>query len=238
MSGHSKWSTIKRKKAAIDNKRGKVFSKLSKEISVAARAGGDPAMNARLRLIIDKAREVNMPMDNITRAIKRGTGETPGAHYESQMYEGYGPHGIAVMVDALTDNRNRTVADLRHIFSSKGGSLGETNSVAWMFEKMGVVQASGASVTEDALLEQLIECDIKDLHHHEDVFTITCDPKSLEEVKKIVAASGLKIESAEVELVAQNTVSLTGTDSDSAYEFLNELEEHDDVQNVYTNIAG
>jgi YebC/PmpR family DNA-binding regulatory protein len=238
MSGHSKWATIKRKKAALDAKRGKAFSKLTKEISVAARAGGDPAGNARLRLLMEKAKEINMPMDNVMRAIKRGTGELPGMQYEAHMYEGYGPYGIAVMVDTLTDNKNRTVADLRRIFTSAGGSLGEANSVAWMFTKMGVIQASGKTISEDELLDKLMAYEIKDFNHTDDVFTITTDPKSLEEVKKVVASTGLKIESAEVELVAQNMVTLQDEQAQKAYAFLNELEEHDDVQNVYTNLAG
>ncbi|HEX2977925.1 MAG TPA: YebC/PmpR family DNA-binding transcriptional regulator [Candidatus Babeliales bacterium] len=236
MSGHSKWATIKRKKAAIDNKRGKVFSRLSKEISVAARGGGDPSGNPRLRLLIEKAREANMPMENITRAVKKGTGELPGANYEEQMYEGYGPYGIAVMVDTLSDNKNRTVAEIRRIFTVKGGSLGEAGSVGWMFHKLGVVQAMGKS-SEDELMEKLIDFDIKDLSQDDDLFTITCEPKALESIKEVVKSLGLKIESAEIEWVAQNTTPLTAEQTEKAVEFLNELEEHDDVQNVYTNLG-
>ncbi|OQA36134.1 MAG: putative transcriptional regulatory protein [Candidatus Dependentiae bacterium ADurb.Bin331] len=237
MSGHSKWATIKRKKATIDAKRGKLFSRLSKEISVAARSGGDISFNPRLRLLVDKAREANMPMDNITRAIKKGTGELPGAQYEAQLYEGYGPFGIAVMVDTLSDNKNRTVAEIRRIFTVKSGSLGESGSVNWMFAKLGVVQATGTGVTEDELLEKLIDFDIKDIAHDENVFTITCDTKSVEPIKNLVASLGLKVESAEVEWVAQNTTQLSTEQAEKAYEFLNELEEHDDVQNVYTNLT-
>lgn len=238
MSGHSKWATIKRKKAALDNKRGKAFSQLTKEISVAARlGGGDPNGNSRLRLLIDKAREINMPTENVNRAIKRGTGELPGVQYEAQLYEGYGPYGIAIIVEALTDNKNRTVAELRRIFSSKGGSLGESGSVSWMFSKMGVVRASGATISEDELLEKLIEYDINDISRDENEFTITCDSKSLEDIKNIVAKTGLKIESAEPELIAQTPVNLEGEQADKAYEFLNELEEHDDVQHIYTTLT-
>lgn len=237
MSGHSKWATIKRKKATIDAKRGKLFSRLSKEISVASRSNGDIASNPRLRLLVEKAREANMPMDNITRAIKKGTGELPGAHYEAQLYEGYGPYGIAVMVDTLSDNKNRTVAEIRRIFTTKSGSLGESGSVNWMFAKLGVVQATGIGVTEDELLEKLIDFDIKDISHDENIFTITCDPKSVEPIKNLIASLGLKIESAEVEWVAQNTTQLSTDEAEKAYEFLNELEEHDDVQNVYTNLT-
>lgn len=237
MSGHSKWATIKRKKATIDAKRGKAFSQLTKEISIAARAGGDPNGNSRLRLLMEKAKEINMPTENVMRAIKRGTGELPGVQYESQLYEGYGPHGIAIIVEALTDNKNRTVAELRRLFSNKGGSLGETGSVNWMFAKMGVVRAVGTGISEDALLETLLDYDIKDISHDENVFIITCDPKSLDEVKQAVAKTGLTIENADVEWVAQNTTALAGEQAEKAYEFLNELEEHDDVQHVYTNVT-
>lgn len=238
MSGHSKWATIKRKKAVIDAKRGKIFTRISKEISIAARAGGDPANNARLRLLIDKAREANMPMDNITRAIKRGTGEIAGAQYEAIQYEGYGPQGIALMIETLTDNKNRTVAEIRKILTNYGGSMGESGSVGWMFTKMGVVQASGTSITEDELFEKLIEFDISDIAHDGDIFTITCDPKSLEKVKEVVKQAGLKIESAEVESVAQNKVTIASPEAEEkVHAFLNELEEHDDVQDVYTNLG-
>ena len=177
MSGHSKWATIKRKKAVLDSKRGKEFTKLIKEITVAARiGGGDPAANPRLRLLLEKAKEINMPLDNTTRAIKRGTGEMPGMQYEEQSYEGYGPFGTAVVVDALTDNKNRTVAELRRIFTSSGGSLAETGSVNWMFARMGVIQVSGTT-SEDSLLEMLLDYDIKDISYDGEMFSITCDPK-------------------------------------------------------------
>ena len=164
MSGHSKWSTIKHKKAALDAKRGKAFTKLIKEITIAARlGGGDPTGNPRLRLLIDKAKEINMPTENTMRAIKRGTGELPGVSYEENTYEGYGPNGIAVIVDTFSDNKNRTVSELRHIFSSKGGNLAEHGAVSWMFEKMGVVKANDGSMTEEKLLETLIDYDINDI---------------------------------------------------------------------------
>jgi YebC/PmpR family DNA-binding regulatory protein len=237
MSGHSKWATIKRKKASLDAKRGKVFTRISKEISVAARAGGDPANNARLRLLIDKAKDANMPSENIARAIKRGTGEIAGAAYEQHLYEGYGPGGIAILVDTLTDNKNRTVAEIRRLFSAKGNALGESGSVSWMFDKMGVVQARGAGISEDELLELLIDHDVKDISHDEDSYTITCDPKSLETIKVLLKSTGLKIESAEIELVAKNPMPLSDELAQAAHTFLNEIEEHDDVQNVYTNLA-
>ena len=184
MSGHSHWATIKRKKEKEDAKRGQAFTKIIKEITVAAKAGGgDPTGNPRLRLLIEKARDINMPIDNINRAIKRGTGELPGVSYEAMTYEGYGPYGIAVIVDTLSDNKNRIVAELRHIFTGKGGNLGESGSVAWMFEKMGVVDVTG-TINEDDLLEKLMDFDIKDVKQDGNFFTIYCDPKSLEAVKK------------------------------------------------------
>jgi YebC/PmpR family DNA-binding regulatory protein len=237
MSGHSKWATIKRKKASLDSKRGKEFTKLIKEITVAARlGGGDPNANSRLRLLLDKAKEINMPMDNTVRAIKRGTGEMPGMQYEEHMYEGYGPFGTAVVIDALTDNKNRTVAELRRIFLSSGGSLAETGSVGWMFARMGVVQVSGKT-SEDALLELLLDYDIKDISFDEEVFSITCDPKSLEKVKTLLQENGLKVEKADIEWVAQNTVALSAEQEEKAYEFLSSLEDHEDVKNVYTNLV-
>lgn len=238
MSGHSKWATIKRKKAAVDAKRGKEFTKLIKEITVAARSGGDPAGNPRLRLLVDKAREINMPQDNITRAIKRGTGEMPGVHYEEQTYEGYGPHGIAIVLDTLTDNKNRTVAELRRLFSVHNGSLVETGAVNWMFSRYGVLDITGPT-SEDHLLELLLKYeikDIKDIIYHDGTYTVTCNPKSLERVKQVAVDAGLQVERAETDLVANNYVKLPSGDYAKAEEFLSELEDHDDVQNLYTNL--
>lgn len=238
MAGHNKWSKIKHKKAKEDSKRGKAFTRLIKEITMVAReGGGNPDGNARLRNLIDKAREINMPQDNITRAIKKGTGELPGVHYEQSSYEGYGPGGIAILIESLTDNKNRTVADIRHIFSKQGGNLGETGSVNWMFNHMGVVQATG-SMSEDELLEKLIDFEITDIKKDEDnLFSIICDPKSLDAVKKAVKDAGLKVESAEMEWVAQNPVEVSDEVADKAVALLSALEDHDDVQNVYTNMA-
>lgn len=237
MSGHSKWSTIKRKKAVIDSQRGKAFTKIIKEISVAARVGGgDPGANPRLRTLLDKAKALNMPIENAQRAIKKGTGELPGVHYEAYTYEGYGPHGIAIIIESLSDNKNRTVAELRHLFSAKGGSLGETGSVNWMFERMGVVKATGSSITEDDLLEKLFDYEINDIERDENHFTIYCAIKSLDQVKQAAQANGLKVESAEIEWVAKSTVPLTDEQSEKALELLEELEDLDDVQNVYTNL--
>lgn len=237
MSGHSHWATIKHKKSAEDAKRGKAFTKLIKEINVAAKiAGGDPTNNPRLRLLIEKAKDINMPSDNITRAIKRGTGELPGVHYESMVYEGYGPYGIAVILETLTDNKNRTVAELRHIFAGSGGNLAETGAVAWMFEKLGVLDITG-TMSEDTLLEKLIEHNITDIKHDGTFFTIYCDPKSLEPVKQAILQLGLTVERAEVDLVAKNTINVTEDHKQKAYDFLQTLQDLDDVQDVYTNLA-
>ncbi len=237
MSGHSKWANIKHKKEREDSKRGKVFTKIIKEITVAARVNGDPASNPRLRQLIDEAKEANMPKENVERAIKKGTGELPGAQYEAMTYEGYGPNGIAVLIETLTDNKNRSVAEFRRIFTTKGGNLGETGTVNWMFEHSGVVRAQGPSITEDELLEKLIDFDIKDISQDEHLYTIICDVKSLEAVKKAVTSSGLTIESAKIEWVPKTTVSLPDDQAEKAYEFLGTLDDHDDVQNVYTNLA-
>lgn len=238
MSGHSKWATIKHKKAKEDAKRGKVFTKLIKEITVAARSGGgDINANPRLRTLVDKAKEANMPQDNMMRAIKKGTGELPGMAYESHTYEGYGPGKIAVIVEVLSDNKNRAIAELRHIFSRKGGVLAESGAVSWMFERLGVIRASGKKVTEDELLEKLLDYDIKDINIQDSDVEVTCQPKSLENIKKILQSMGLKIEHAEVEFVAANLTNLSGEDEQKAHEFLEAVEDLDDVQNLYTNLG-
>lgn len=238
MSGHSKWSTIKHKKAKEDAKRGKAFTKLIKEITVAARlGGGDPNGNPRLRLLMDKAKEINMPADNTARAIKKGTGELPGVTYEAFTYEGYGPYGIAVIMETLTDNKNRMISELRHLFSSKGGSLAESGAVSWMFEKQGVIRSPAKSMSEDELLEKLLDYDVADIKQDEGVFSIYCDPKSIEQVKKALTESGMHVESAELEWVPKNTMSLPQDQSDKAYEFLTALDDQDDIQNIYTNLA-
>jgi YebC/PmpR family DNA-binding regulatory protein len=237
MSGHSHWATIKRKKEKEDSKRGQAFTKVIKEITVAAKTGGgDPNGNPKLRLLIDKARDINMPLENIQRAIKRGTGELPGVSYEPMTYEGYGPYGIAVVVDTLSDNKNRIVSELRHVFTGKGGNLGESGSVAWMFEKMGVIDVSG-TITEDALLEKLMDFDVKDLKQDGTIFTVYCDPKALLSIKKVLTDNTLKVEKAEVDWVPKNMMSLPDDQAQKAYEFLESLQSLDDVQNVYTNLA-
>jgi len=237
MAGHSKWSTIKHKKAKEDAKRGKAFTKLIKEITVAARTGGgDPAGNPRLRLLLEKAKEINMPKDNAERAIKKGTGELPGTSYESITYEGYGPYGIAVLVEALTDNKNRTVSEMRRAFSKKGGTLGETGSVSWMFEHKGLVKIDCQDISEDEIFEKLIEHDIQDINRDENLCFITCDAKALMKVKNASEEIGLTVESADLEWIPKNTTTLSQDQADKAYEFLGDLDDHDDVQNVYTNL--
>ena len=237
MAGHNRWSQIKHKKAKEDAKRGKAFTKLIKEISVAARAGGgNPDSNAHLRTLLEKARDINMPQENSVKAIKRGTGELPGVNYEEFSYEGFGPNGIAIIVETLSDNKNRTVAELRRLFSSKGGNLGEGGSVSWMFEKMGVIRGTTQQVTEDELLEQLLAFDIQDLRHDGNFFSVFCEPKSLEIVKEAVKEAGLHIESTQLEWVAKTTTTLDEKKSNTALEFLSTLQDHDDVKNVYTNL--
>jgi len=237
MAGHSHWATIKHKKAKEDAKRGKSFTKLVKEITVAARVGGgDPAGNPRLRLLLDKARGINMPLENTQRAIKKGTGELPGQSYDEITYEGYGPGGIAVMVDALTDNKNRTVAELRRLFSSEGGVLAEPGAVGWMFERLGVIRVSGKT-SEDNLLELLIDYDIRDISQSDSLFVISTDVRSLESVKQALTNAGLTVESAEIEWVAKDDLSVSEEQQKQAYEFLAAIEDHDDVQNIYTNMA-
>lgn len=238
MAGHSHWAQIKHKKAKEDSKRAQAFTKLLKEITNAARlGGGDPAGNPRLRLLLEKAREINMPIDNSNRAIKRGTGELPGVTYESVSYEGYGPGNIAVIIDTLTDNRNRTVGELRRIFSSNGGSLGETNSVNWMFERLGAIKVTGPK-NVDEILEKLLDYGIQDVVHNDSFFTIYCDPKLLDLLKqKINSETSYKIEGSDIEWVPKNSMELATDQQEKAIEFLSELQDHDDVQNVYTNLA-
>jgi YebC/PmpR family DNA-binding regulatory protein len=240
MSGHSKWSTIKHKKAALDAKRGKAFTKIIREITVAAREGGGDIMgNAKLRLIVDKAKAVNMPQDNISRAIKKGTGELAGGEaYEAAIYEGYGPHGIALMIEVLSDNKNRTVSALRHLFTKVSGTLAENGAVAWMFEHKGVIRATGL-LSEDEVLEKLLDYDVDDVILDDGVFSITCKKQNLDSVRKAVEGIGLKVEAAQLEWVAKTPIELENkSHEDSVIKFLEEIEDLDDVQNVYANIGG
>ncbi len=236
MSGHSKWANIKHKKAKEDASRGKAFTKLVKEITICARESGDVNGNPRLRTLIDKAKQINMPQDNIKRAIQKGTGELPGVAYEKHLYEGYGPGGIAVIVEMLTDNKNRAVAELRHIFSKKGGNLGETGTVNWMFSLKGIIKATG-SLSEDELLEKLLDFDVEEITKEDDLFIITTELKALENVKKAATAAGLKVEHSEIEWVAKDSVTPPSDQEEKAIEFLQALDELDDIQNVYSNIG-
>ncbi|MBD3273645.1 YebC/PmpR family DNA-binding transcriptional regulator [Candidatus Dependentiae bacterium] len=238
MSGHSKWSTIKHKKAKEDAKRGKIFTKLIREITIAAKeGGGDPTGNARLRVVIDKAKAANMPQDNITRAIKKGTGELEGVSYEESTYEGYGPHGVAVIVETLSDNKKRTVSAVRHIFSKMGGNLAESGSVSWMFEHKGVVKVNAQGLSEDEILEKMLDFDIDDVLVVDNIASISCDVKNLDTVKKGAQSVGLKVEDASIEWVPKNTISLEEKEEEKVYKFLEALEDLDDVQNVYANLA-
>ena len=236
MSGHNKWSTIKHKKGAADAKRGKVFSKLIKELTIAARmGGGDPDGNPRLRTALNAARNANMPKDNIERAIKRGTGEIEGVSYEEVNYEGYGPGGVAVMVEALTDNKNRTVAELRHIFDKYNGNLGETGCVNWLFQKKGMVVISSKGLTEDEVMELAMENGAQDIVAEEDTFEIEVEPADFEVVRKAVEDKGWKIELAEITMVPQNTVKLEGKKAEQMLKMMDALDDHDDLENVYAN---
>lgn len=236
MSGHSKWANIKHKKAKEDAKRGQIFTKIIKEITVCAKAGGIPENNPQLRQLIEKAKEVNMPAENITRAVKKGTGELPGVAYESISYEGYGPGGTAVIIEALTDNKNRTVADLRHIFGRHNGNLAETGSVNWMFEKLGVIRGAIKGKTEDDLLEALMDYDIRDISIDENLVTVTTSMQALFLVKDALVKLGMKIEHAELEWVAKNNLSVDQETEEKAFGLFEALEDNDDVQNVYSNL--
>jgi YebC/PmpR family DNA-binding regulatory protein len=236
MSGHSKWATIKRKKAATDSARGKVFTKIIKEITIAARdGGGDPNGNPRLRLAIASAKASNMPQDNITRAIKKGTGELEGVHYEEITYEAYAPHGIAVMIECVTDNRNRTVAELRHLISKYNGNLGESGSVAWMFERKGVVILAKDSHSEDDVMEVILDAGADDLKTEDEFFEVVSSIENFETVRKTLEDKKFKIESANLQQLAKNLIALDEKGAADIMRFLEVVEEHDDVQNIFSN---
>ncbi len=236
MSGHSKWATIKRKKGATDAKRGKIFSRLIKEITVAARmGGGDPSGNPRLRTAVDAAKAENMPNDNISRAIKRGTGEIEGITYEESTYEAYGPGGTAIMIEVMTDNKNRTVAEIRHMLSKGGGNMGESGSVAYMFHKKGTIAIDKKVTTEDALMEVALEAGAEDIQEVGDTFEVTTDPKNFDKVLTAIKSKNLPTLNAAIGMVPQNVVNLTGDPADKMLKLMENLEDHDDVQNVYAN---
>jgi len=238
VAGHSKWAQIKHKKAQVDAKKGKIFTKLVKEISVAARlGGGDPEKNPRLRVAIEKAREVNMPMDNIKRAIMKGTGELAGTAYEEVTYEGYGPGGVALLIEAMTDNKNRTVSEIRHLLSKHGGSLGESGCVSWIFEKKGYILVDKKSVDEDALLSIVLDAGVEDVKNDpkEDNYEIIVSPEQLKDVKEVLQKAGINISLAEVTMLPKNYVSVEGEDAEKMLKLMDALEDHDDIQNVYAN---
>jgi YebC/PmpR family DNA-binding regulatory protein len=236
MSGHSKWSTIKRKKGAADAKRGKIFTKLIKEITISAReGGGDPGANPRLRLAIDNAKAANMPADNIERAIKKATGELEGVTYLELMYEGYGPGGVAMLIEVATDNKNRSVAEVRHLLSKYNGSMGENGSVAWMFNRKGIITLPIQNKSEDEIMDIVLEAGAEDLHTEEDFFEVQTDLESFEPVRKALVAADLQIENASLQWIAKNTVNIGGEDAEKVMKIIEVMEDSEDVQNVYSN---
>jgi YebC/PmpR family DNA-binding regulatory protein len=236
MSGHSKWSSIKHKKAITDSKRGRVFTKMIKEITIAARlGGGDINSNPRLRTAVTVAKKQSMPNDNIDRAIKKGTGEIAGASLEEITYEGYGPGGVAIMVDVLSDNRNRTVAELRFVFSRHGGNLGEVGCVGWMFKKRGVIGVEKSAIDEDKLLELALDAGADDVTSDGDTFQVMTSPDKLNAVRDALEKAGLAIALSEQTRIPENTVAVSGHGAEQVLKLMEELEDHDDVQNVAAN---
>ena len=237
MSGHSKWANIKHRKGRADAMKAKVTTKIGREITVAVKMGGaDPAGNMRLKLILQKAKENNVPKDNIQRAIQRGAGAADGANYEELTYEGYGPGGVAVMVEVLTDNRNRTAADVRHLFSKFGGNLGQDGCVGWMFKKKAIfVVEKEAFDDEDALMEIVLEAGAEDMKDEGEVFEITAEPDAYDDIEAALTEKGIETASAEITMVPDNTVKLSGADAEKMQNLEDALDENDDVQNVYSN---
>jgi YebC/PmpR family DNA-binding regulatory protein len=237
MSGHSRWAGIKHKKGLIDAKRGKTFTRIIREITIAAKiGGGKPESNPRLRKAMDDAREANMPADNIKKAIQRGTGELPGVNYEELIYEGYGPSGVALIVEVTTDNKNRTAGEIRRAFSQHGGNLGETGSVSWMFSSKGILVIEKSKTTEDQLMTIALDAGAEDINSDDpDVFEVTTQPADFEKVKKALEAMSVPVSSAEVTMLPKNYVKLTGAAAQQILALMNALEEHDDVKNIYAN---
>ncbi len=235
MAGHSNWANIKHRKGAQDAKRGKIFTKIIKELTVASRiGGGDPDINPRLRTAVDKAKQANMPKDNVDRAIKKGTGDLDGVSYEEGLFEGYGPGGVALIVEFLTDNRTRTVADVRHCFSKYGGNLGVSGSVAFLFDRKGLISFS-ADNDFDQIFEIALEAGAEDVKDEEDVYEVITDPADFIPVREAMAAAGLKWETAETTMIPQNQVMLEGKPAETMLKLMDALEDNDDVQNVYAN---
>ncbi len=235
MAGHSHWKSIKHKKAVVDARRGKVWSKLARLIIIAAKRGGNPDDNLALRYAIEKARAANMPNDTIDKAVKKGTGELAGHNYESVLYEGYGPGGVAILVDALTDNRNRTAGEIRVIFDRAGGALGAANSVGWMFSTQGIIAIERAAITEDALLEMALEAGASDVVSAPEGYTVQTTLAEYEKVRKAIEQAKIPMVSAEITLVPGQTIPMSGEITQTIQALIDALEEHDDVQNVYTN---
>lgn len=236
MSGHSKWATIKRKKGALDAKRGKIFTRLIREITIAARQGGrDPDGNPRLRLAIDNAKAANMPADNIERAIKKATGELEGSQISELIYEGYGPGGIAILVEVATDNKNRTVAEIRHIFSRGNGNMGETGSVAWMFERKGIITVKRDNKPEDEMMEIILDAGADDLNTEEDFFEVTTSLENFEPVRKTLLGKKMIVENASLQRIAKDLTPVKGEEAEKLMKLIEAIEESDDVQNVFTN---
>jgi len=236
MSGHSKWHNIKIRKQAQDKQKSKIFGKLSREIITAAReGGGDSDSNARLRTALDKARQAGMPQDNVKRAIQRGTGDIEGVAFESAVYEGYGPSGVAILIELLTDNRNRVVSELRRVFSRNGGNLAESNAVAWLFERKGVVLVPLEAASEEAVMETALEAGAEDMQTDETSYEIRTEPAGIEEVKKALDAANIGYESAEVTMLPQTRVTLGEKEAQQVLRLMDELEDMDDVQQVYAN---
>ena len=235
MSGHSKWATIKHKKGALDAKRGKIFTRLLREIAMAAKGGGNPDSNARLRTAIAAAKAENMPQDNIKRAIQRGTGELEGVSYEEITFEGYGPGGVAIIVDTLTDNRNRTVSEIRHAFSKNGGNLGESGSVRFMFSKKGVIDIEKAAATEEKLMDIVLEHGGEDLRDEGEVWEIVTEPNAFEGVLTAVKTANIALASSEITMLASTYTKLEGPAANQMIRLLEALEDFDDTQNVYSN---
>jgi YebC/PmpR family DNA-binding regulatory protein len=236
MSGHSKWHTIKHKKGAADAKRGRIFTRIIKELTIAARhGGGDPDMNPRLRTVVADAKQANMPAENIKRAIRRGTGEEEGVNYEEVTYEGYGPGGVAILVDTLTDNRNRTVGEIRHTFSKHGGNLGEANSVAWMFAKKGHLVVSKDKASEDALMATVLEAGADDMRDDGSAWEIVSPPDAHQAVLDAVKALGIEPDTAEIAMIPQNYVKLEGRSAQQMLKLMEALEDNDDTRNVWSN---
>lgn len=237
MSGHSKWSTIKRKKGAADAKRSKTFSKIIREITVAARSGGgDINGNPRLRHVVDLAKESNMPQDNITRAIKKGTGELEGVSFEEHTLEGYGPGGVALLLEIMTDNKNRTLSELRNLLSKNGGRLGEPGCVAWIFEKKGIIRFDKKNCPEEALLEASLEAGAEDLQDEGDCWEVITEPAALDTVRQALTQKKLISQEKEIAAIPKNTVALTGKDAEIMIKLVEAIEDHDDVQHIYSNM--